>query len=91
MNETCRNLRCVLVVCLALTGCDSSQLNKTIAQTADAIHHNPTTTVLLIDTSGSIRPEDVDIYTRSVHAAERALRPGDHFVLAAIGNADRSS
>ncbi|WP_448585419.1 hypothetical protein [Thermaurantiacus sp.] len=49
-----------------------------------------TTTVILIDVSGSIAREDHTLYRQSVAAVANSLRPGDRVLVARVGDANRS-
>lgn len=47
------------------------------------------TTVILVDVSGSVAPEDRTLYRRSIAAAADSLRPGDRILIALVGDAGR--
>jgi hypothetical protein len=47
------------------------------------------TTIILVDVSGSVAPDDRAIYGRSIAAAADGLRPGDRILIAHVGDADR--
>lgn len=50
----------------------------------------PTTTVVLIDRSASIAPEDRALYLASVDVLASSINPGDRVVVATIGDRSRS-
>lgn len=67
-------------LCLSLlAGCDKI-----------GIGNAPRTTIALIDRSGSINPDDLDLYRESLRAAGTGLASGDRFLVANIGDSTRS-
>lgn len=51
----------------------------------------PRTLVLLVDSSGSVSPEDHKLYRQSASALASSLAPGDRVLVATVGDANRST
>lgn len=86
MNEMLLRLALSATLCLTLSACDAGE--KAVA---DLLQHHKRTTLVLIDGSGSIAPEDRPIYVDSLGAVANTLQVGDRVVVAPIGDEDRGA
>jgi len=86
MSKMTRCLMLGTALCLTISACDG-----TGKKVGDLLHHRPRTTLALVDTSGSIAPEDRPIYVGSLGAVANTLQAGDRLVVAEIGDGDRGA
>lgn len=73
------------VLCLALAGC------KDTSSIVNLVRHRPRTTLVLIDTSASVAPQDRQLYATSLQAVANTLEAGDRLVVAHAGADNRGA
>lgn len=73
------------LLCLALAGC------KDASSIVNLVRHRPRTTLVLIDTSASVAPQDRQLYAASLQALANTLEAGDRLVVAHAGADNRGA
>lgn len=87
IHPCCRSLAAALVLTAASLDPAHASLSALVERMTTRAPAS--TTVILVDVSGSVAPEDRTLYRRSIAAAADSLRPGDRILIAHVGDAAR--